>query len=377
MNSTIEALFTGPTLIVALLIFANFNKVNIKANRWLGVFVLLIFFIQLGVLYDKTHITGENSPVIDVINLANYIIAPVFYFSIVYYVEPSRRWRRLDNLHFLFGGVMLLLTIIAFIVPVNPVITPNEKELEAKVILVFNAIFSLQVLAYCFVSYYRITKYQKNLLIYASNTYQINLHWLIKIVICVVLIAVFWLVDVIFQISENSLLFDYSSTLMYFIGVCYIAYNTLLQKEIFLFNTEEKQQLDAIIDEAENESEIKKKLITDKKLAEYVQALKQLMDTEKPHLDDEISLILLATQFKTSPHLLSYIINSGFQENFFQFINRHRVDEAKRMILDPKMNHLSLVGIAYEAGFNSKTVFNTTFKKITGQTPTDFRKTHN
>ncbi|MGY4384030.1 AraC-like DNA-binding protein/cytochrome b561 [Pedobacter sp. UYP24] len=377
MNPTIEALFTGPTLIVALLIFANFNKVNIKANRWLGVFVLLIFFIQLGVLYDKTHTIGENPPVIDVINLANYIIAPVFYFSIVYYVEPSRRWRRRDNLHFLFGGVILLLTIITFFMPANPVITPNEKELEAKAIMIFNAIFSLQVLTYCFVSYYRITKYQKNLLIYASNTYQINLHWLKKIVICVVLIAVFWLVDIIFRISENSLLFDYSSTLMYFIGVCYIAYNTLLQKEIFLFNTEEKQQLAAIIDEAENETEIKKKLITDEKLAEYVQALKQLMDAQKPHLDDEISLIRLAEQFKTSPHLLSYIINSGFQENFFQFINRHRVDEAKRMILDPKMSYLSLVGIAYEAGFSSKTVFNTTFKKITGQTPTDFRKTHN
>jgi len=377
MNPTIEALFIGPTLIVSLLIFANFGKVNVKANRWFGIFVLCIFVIQLGVLYDKTNTPAKNSSVNDVINLTNYIIAPVFYFSIIYYVEFNRKWRWRDNLHFLFGGLMLLLTILSFFVPRSPLKTLDEKNMEAETVFIFNVIFSLQVLIYCLVAYYKIAKYQKNLLIYSSNTYKINLRWLKKIVVCVVLIAVLWLVDGVFQISEDSFVFDYASTLLYFIGICYIAYHALQQKEIFLFNTEEKQQLDAIIEEAEREVETKKKLISDEKLAEHVQGLKKMMDAQKPHLDYEISLIRLAEQFKTSPHQLSYIINTGFGENFFQFINRYRVDEAKWMILDPKMNHLSLVGICYEAGFNSKTVFNTTFKKITGQTPTEFKKSHN
>ncbi|MFZ0597901.1 MAG: helix-turn-helix domain-containing protein, partial [Flavobacterium sp.] len=56
------------------------------------------------------------------------------------------------------------------------------------------------------------------------------------------------------------------------------------------------------------------------------------------------------------------------------FINRYRIEEAKKMIQDPNMEHLSLMGIAFEVGFNSKTVFNTTFKKSTNQTPSEFKK---
>jgi len=52
------------------------------------------------------------------------------------------------------------------------------------------------------------------------------------------------------------------------------------------------------------------------------------------------------------------------EENFYQFVNRYRIEESKKLLLNPDMNHLSLVGIGYEVGFNSKTVFNTTFKKI-------------
>ena len=75
-----------------------------------------------------------------------------------------------------------------------------------------------------------------------------------------------------------------------------------------------------------------------------------------------------------STHLLSYTINTGFDENFYQFINRYRIDEAKKMVLDPQMGHLNLVGIAFAVGFNSKTAFNTAFKKATGQTPSEFKK---
>ncbi|MGY0041017.1 helix-turn-helix domain-containing protein [Pedobacter sp. NJ-S-72] len=361
MNSIIEALLIGPTLMVALLIFANFQQVNLKASRWLSVFVLLIFIVQIGVLSEDTHAFVDNSPILELIYLANYMIAPVFYLSTIYYIEPDYKWRRRDNLHFLFVGLMMFLTILSFFLPADQSDTPNQKEMLAKTVLLFNSIFCLQVLSYCFAAFYSIIKYQKNLPIYVSNIQYTNLHWLKKIVICVLLVAVLWLADGLFKISAGSVIFDYTSTILYFIGVYYIAHHALQQKELFPFRSEEKQQLETII--AESELSIKKKLLSDEQLAEHVQLLKQLMDAEKPYVDYEVSLIRLAQQFKTSPHLLSYIINTGFRENFFQFINRYRVEEARKMILDPKMNRLNLIGIAYESGFKSKTVFNTNFKK--------------
>lgn len=376
MNSIVEALFIGPTSIVALLVFANFNNVNIKANRWLGFFILSIFILQAEALFYNDHLPNPHQHIYDIIDLIRYIIAPVFYFSIVYYVEPNRKWKSVDNLHFLFALLMLLLTILSFFVPVSEIKTPEEKELETKAILVFTIIFCLQVLPYCVAAYYKIANYQRNLLTYASNTERVNLGWLKKVVVCVIIITVLWLSDILFQLSEISEASDSVITVLYFLSIWYIAYHSLGQKELFTFSKEEKKEIEIIIHETEAKPETKKKLIPDEKLPDYIQSLRDFMVVEKPHLDAEISLIRMADQFKTSPHQLSYLINTGFEENFFQFVNRYRVEEAKRMILDPAMNHLTLVGIAHEAGFNSKTVFNTTFRKITGKTPSGFKNEH-
>ena len=72
----------------------------------------------------------------------------------------------------------------------------------------------------------------------------------------------------------------------------------------------------------------------------------------------------------------SFVINELYRDNFYNFINKYRVEEAKILLLSEKYNQLNILGIAYESGFNSKTTFNTTFKKHTGFSPTDFVKTN-
>ena len=69
----------------------------------------------------------------------------------------------------------------------------------------------------------------------------------------------------------------------------------------------------------------------------------------------------------------SYIINTCFNENFYGFVNRYRIEECKRMLESNEYNNLSILGIAFEAGFNSKTAFNTTFKKLTGLSPKEYK----
>jgi AraC-like DNA-binding protein len=67
------------------------------------------------------------------------------------------------------------------------------------------------------------------------------------------------------------------------------------------------------------------------------------------------------------------VINERFQLNFFDFINQYRVSEVKERIADPKNDNFTLLGIALESGFNSKSAFNRIFKKLTGQTPSQFK----
>jgi AraC-like DNA-binding protein len=152
-----------------------------------------------------------------------------------------------------------------------------------------------------------------------------------------------------------------------------VAYSALRQKEIYPVNAGQEEEI-MDIETITPFSDQKRKVVSDIELVEFKTALNQLMKEKMPYKDPEINLIKLAAMLKMTPHQLSYVINTGFNENFFQFINRHRVEAARDLIAKGNLNNFSLLGIAFESGFNSKTTFNNTFKKITSQTPTEFRK---
>jgi AraC-like DNA-binding protein len=107
----------------------------------------------------------------------------------------------------------------------------------------------------------------------------------------------------------------------------------------------------------------------------YLQRLLDLMNTEKPYLDGDLTLQKLAKALAITPHHLSQTINEQLNQNFFDFINTYRIEEAKRMLLDSAKKHYSILAVSEEVGFNSKSAFNTAFKKHVNMTPSEFRKT--
>jgi YesN/AraC family two-component response regulator len=98
------------------------------------------------------------------------------------------------------------------------------------------------------------------------------------------------------------------------------------------------------------------------------------METEKPFTYSSLKLNQLAKMIGTTPNYLSQVINEERDQNFYNFVNGYRIEEAKRMIQDPANEQVTLLSIAYDVGFNSKSAFNTAFKKYTGTTPSQFRK---
>jgi AraC-like DNA-binding protein len=99
--------------------------------------------------------------------------------------------------------------------------------------------------------------------------------------------------------------------------------------------------------------------------------LLDLMQTAQPWLEPELNLTELAHRLRTNPALLSKVINAGCGQNFNDFVNTYRVQEAQRKLADPRFSHYSLVGVALESGFNSKSTFNRVFKKLLGQAPSE------
>ncbi|MCE4564592.1 tetratricopeptide repeat protein [Maribellus sp. CM-23] len=102
--------------------------------------------------------------------------------------------------------------------------------------------------------------------------------------------------------------------------------------------------------------------------------LTKFVTEEQPFLIPNLSLRLLADQVEIHPNKLSWLLNERIEKNFNEFINYYRIEYFKQLAIDPKNSHISLIGLAYESGFNSKTVFNTYFKKETGMTPKEFLK---
>ncbi|MBU2904702.1 helix-turn-helix domain-containing protein [Arenibacter algicola] len=106
----------------------------------------------------------------------------------------------------------------------------------------------------------------------------------------------------------------------------------------------------------------------------YSEVLELLMHQEKLFIDPELNLKQLAANVGLHPNKLSWLLNNHFGKNFNDFINQFRIKEFQQMAIDPANKNLTLLGLAYDSGFNSKTVFNTFFKKETGMTPKQWVK---
>lgn len=113
----------------------------------------------------------------------------------------------------------------------------------------------------------------------------------------------------------------------------------------------------------------KKSLLGEELLERYKTRLKQLMSEEKPYLDPDLTLRGLAEMLEIPPNHMSQLLNEGFDKNFAKYINSYRLETFKSKAADPAQQHLTILALAYDSGFNSKTVFNTFFKKMTGKTP--------
>lgn len=102
--------------------------------------------------------------------------------------------------------------------------------------------------------------------------------------------------------------------------------------------------------------------------------LLQLMEKEKVYLKADLNLKSLAQRLNVHYNYLSQIINEHLNQGFNDFINSYRIEEAKKKLLDPAEDNKTILDIAYDTGFYSKSVFNTAFKKFTGMTPSEFKK---
>lgn len=355
LNNFIVILIYGSLVLLSLLKLANPLRVNKKANLWFGIFLFLWSTFWLDeVLSLITHHSIEVNSILWV-GIIQFLTPIVFYFSVLFYTNPTFRFK-ISHLRFLILPVIFLTILL--------LIEAGYDHLRYIII----SLILFQALFYSGLSYFTIRKHQRKIQQFSANTEGINLNWLEYIILIILIVSILY---VIYNLAYNANSLNFFINMIFLSVIYFVAYNSMKQKEIYPV---EEKQLEELISISNSETEeIKRKLISDEDLLRIKTQLEKLMEAQKPYLDSELNLIKLSKELSVSTHHLSYVINSGFRKNFFQYINEYRIDYAKKLLKDNSNNKLSILGIAYESGFNSKTSFNTTFKKFTNQTPSEFK----
>jgi AraC-like DNA-binding protein len=116
-----------------------------------------------------------------------------------------------------------------------------------------------------------------------------------------------------------------------------------------------------------------KSALSPEQLADLQQRLDALVDSEKPYLENELTLDDLARRLSIAPHQLSQLLSVGVRQTFYDFINGRRVAEVQRCLRDPAYRDQAILDLALASGFSSKATFNAAFKKHSGTTPSAYR----
>ena len=225
----------------------------------------------------------------------------------------------------------------------------------------------LVFLGYLYATIRSINRFGVNIRQIFSNIENKQLSWLRSLLIGY---SIVWTVSMFYCLSAHVYKSGDSTAWVVAIGavtgfifINYLFFNALRQPIIFSGLSAEESALLAI----ENEGEALP--FSD---SEFIHTLEKYMSEEKPYLYSNLTVEQLARKMEVQPRELSRAINQGLGKNFFEFISRYRIEEAKRQ-LDDATNTNNILQIMYESGFNSKSVFNTAFKKATGKTPSQYR----
>jgi AraC-like DNA-binding protein len=373
MLNILNAITAGSAIFLAFMILAVRRDANRAANRWLAVFLVLFGLFLLDDTLVCYGIYDQYPWLLGFVFMPVLTFGPVIFFCVSAFVTMDSNFQKRDLWHFLPFGLFVLITIPYLILPGSEKLRALAEEkasgpqIEDKFLI---AIIAVQITLYLFFSFQKLLKHRKYLENITASPNDFRLNWLLWFLLGFDVLMLFWLYEVLLPNFRHD---GGLQTVFYFLSVYALAFFAMRQKEVFPFSEKSTVKIREFLTEIEEFTVGKRTLLSEDRLLEMKSNLLNIMESQKPYLDPELNLPSLAGQMDLSLNELSELVNNGFGENFNQFVNRYRVEESKRLLVSGKHAHLSMVGIAFEAGFNSKTAFNTTFKKMIGLAPTDFK----
>jgi len=344
--------------IIVVLLLPRKNTA-VRANRYLALFIsaltfslLLRFLLFMGVM-DKVPLLLAQG-----INI-NLLLGPALLFY-TREITSQHETRVPQYLHWLPAIVSSAGILLMFFWSRPPSV--DEVSLGSMNIsrLILQTPATVSLLGYGLYCIRLLKQYRLTLADQFSTLDQINLHWVTTICWILIFAALSLLVSTPFEAMSS-----YWRGIVYVALIYYIGHTGIRQPEIFQQQPLQKSQ-GKMAPEAAGNSQL-----PPESQGLWLTLLKRL-EEQQPHLDLDLNLSKLARQMKLHPNRLSAVINHHGRCNFFELINKERIKHAKYLLADSDCK-LSIVDIAIESGFNSKSTFYVRFKEFTGMSPTSYR----
>ena len=356
----VQGLFLGTLLITR-------KSGNKRANRILGFVFFNVSISMLYYLFYSTNLFLKYPHFQKTTFPTTFLYGPLIYFYAKVQTDSSFKIRGKQFLHFI-PFILVLISNIPFYMQstqykldffLQKGIIKNELAAIQSVSQI------IQISIYIIVTKLLINRHTKKIKNSVSLIDKVSLRWLsisFNYFFSIFGLVAAHLILIYFGVDLSSV-YHITIPILITIFVYVIGYHGLKQPEIIIQP-----------EETNNDKKYERSTLTDEKSEGYLKNLLDLMENQKPYLQNDLTLLKLAEQIGISSHHLSQIINEKLNMNFYDFVNKYRVEEAKRLLLDPAQNSLTIFAVAVESGFNSKSAFNSCFKKFTNSTPSEYKK---
>lgn len=327
------------------------------------ILALILFLFSLNLIEYVAFWTGYRI-IFPHLNLMSipiiFVYGPLIYLYMQYSLEKGYQFKREYLIHFIPAIMTLAYLFPYYILDGEIKIGYMTQELSVELgvwRVYFNAVLPwLQITFlgfYSFLSYRGLQKRKQEISQEGYKRFSIIVYSFLGFT------TSYLLYYIMLYTTGYVLIYDYiiSVTMSVFIyGIGYLGFSQNLTGSVY-------RNADKYLSSGLNEEQLK----------EYSEIILQTTEKKQLYLNRELNLDILAKEVALNKHDLSRILNEQIGKSFSEFINEYRISKAKRL-LEEGSSHLNMLGIAFESGFNNKASFNTSFKRYTGMTPSQYKK---
>jgi len=380
------------------LLLAGLKRGNRIANRFL-IILLLVFSIGLVTAFlTVTYAYRQYPALIGIEWPLAFLYGPLLYFYVKSLTGQAGQIHRGK----LFAHALPAILLYLYLIPVflmDPAAKGEAWFFENSHLKNYSPVVDpilyviiVHIGGYLALSLRILKVHAKNIQENFSSLEQVSLAWLRNlIVLFICLLCLFTFNAVLSQYlglyREAEFLFHLATALL----IYGMGYRGIRQPEIFTASAtvqvsdgiesgDRLPQTPAGVPQSQPEEEngqegkYRKSSLTHEQAESILAQLLHIMEQEHPYRESSLTLNMLSNMLDASPHHVSQVINEKLGKSFFDFVNEYRVQDTKTALASPEAGRFSILGIAMEAGFNSKSAFYTAFKKHTGITPTQFKE---